>query len=54
MLKLLSETGRVHVYSKNNNGRMPLSLAARNGNMAAVKPLPETSIGDSIDIGEGQ
>lgn len=44
MLKLLSETGRVHAYSEDNNGRMPLSLAAGNGNMAAIKPLPETSI----------
>jgi ankyrin repeat domain-containing protein 50 len=42
VVKLLLETSKVDVDSKDQYGQTPLSLAARNGNEAAVKLLLET------------
>jgi ankyrin repeat protein len=43
VVKLLLETGKVDVDSKDNNyGRTPLSWAAENGHEAVVKLLLET------------
>jgi ankyrin repeat protein len=42
VVKLLVQAGKVDVNSKDNDGRTPLSLAAREGHEAVVKLLVET------------
>jgi ankyrin repeat protein len=44
VIKLLLETGKVDVDSKDKGGRAPLAWAARNGHEAAVKLLLEKGV----------